>query len=133
MNADGQTIYPTRQCFTDALEFFDELAKEKNPILKMSNYLFLVHAICLTPTGEPYSHAWVEQGHDTVIFKGILLGKPQYFATEKAGYYDEMRVTSDITRYTPMDAVKENLASGHFGPWIQRYRDLCNDAKKKEA
>lgn len=130
MNADGQTVYPTHQCFNDALEFFEELAKEKNPVLRMSGYLFLVHGVCLTPEGESYSHAWIEQGHATVIFKGILHGKAQYFATPKEQYYDEMRVTPDVTRYTPTEALKENLASNHFGPWIQRYRDLCNDVKK---
>jgi hypothetical protein len=47
-----------------------------------------------------------------------------YVRAERAEYYAEGRVEK-VTRYTPREALRENIRTGHFGPWEDEYRALC--------
>lgn len=117
------TVYPTHKCFDDALDFLGELAKQENPMLH-SGRLLLVHAIVLDDKGQEHAHAFVEQDEKFVIFAGIHKGKLKYFAATVKEYYADARV-KETTKYTPKQAALENLRSGHYGPWVERYRQLC--------
>jgi hypothetical protein len=118
-----QAIYPTHECFNDALEVFEQMAKERNPFLH-SGRLHLVHAVCLTPDGEEYAHAWVEQDEKIVIFAGIVNGAKSYFAADAAEYYAESRV-KETTKYTVRQALELNNLHETYGPWTERYLKLC--------
>jgi len=120
---DENTIYPTYECFNDALEF----------LLLHSGRLMLVHGICLYPDdGHKYAHAWVEQDGRFVIFAGIHLGKHKYFAALRAEYYTDAKV-QEATKYTPREAAMENLRSGHYGPWLEKYKRLCREVTGSPA
>ena len=126
MTSEETTIYPTHECFNDALEFLGELAKQQNPLLH-SGRLILVHGTCLHPKdGHEYAHAWVEQDEKFVIFAGIHNGKHKYFAASRAEYYNDAKV-QETTKYTPRQAAQENLRSGHYGPWLDKYKRLCRE------
>lgn len=115
-------IYPTHKCFDDALDFLEELARQKNPALYRMR---LVHGICLHPDdGHEYAHAWVEQDGTCVIFSGILNGKFGYFAASIEEYYPDAKV-QETTKYTPFEAWRENHRTNHYGPWIEKYQRLC--------
>jgi len=63
--------------------------------------------------GKRIGHAWCEQGNvvmDLSNNQTIILDKKRYY---KFGKIEE----KDIKRYTPKEAAKEMLKSGHFGPW----------------
>lgn len=114
-------IYPTHHCFDDALDFIEELAKQNNPMI---HRMRVVHAICLAPDDHQYAHAWVEQDEKFVIFAGILDGKKEWFGAEVGEYYAEHRV-QETTKYKPREAVAENWKHNTYGPWIERYKNLC--------
>lgn len=122
-------LYPTHSCFDDAFEFInDAIMLSQEPLrTEHINSLILVHGICLLSNGAPYAHAWVERSGQC-IFKGILEGEASYFAGEQKEFYDEHKV-QETTKYTVIEAAKENKRTGHLGPWVQRYRELC---KKKQ-
>lgn len=114
-------IYPTHHCFDDALDFLEELAKQKNPMI---HRMRVVHAVCLAPDGHEYAHAWVEQDGTFVIFAGIVNGQKEWFAAKVSEYYTEHRVQG-TTKYTPREVLAENLKHETYGPWVERYKALC--------
>jgi hypothetical protein len=125
-------IYPTFHCFDDAMEFCEQRAVARHP--SVATTLRLVHGIVLVPDsqpagyggvepGQPSVHAWVEDG-DLVWDCGVLEdGRRVQFAVEKAEYYKHYRV-QEATAYTMWQALEENRASGHFGPWRPKYRAM---------
>lgn len=114
-------IFPTHHCFDDALDFLEELSKQKNPMI---HRIRVVHAICLAPDGNEYAHAWVEQDGKFVIFAGMVDGEKQWFAGEVGEYYAEHKVQETV-KYTPREALAENLKHETYGPWVDRYKALC--------
>jgi hypothetical protein len=117
-------IYPTHECFNDALDFIsDVLIQNPDDREALVEELLLVHGICLAPDGQPYAHAWVQDG-DRCIFCGILDGTRGYFAASRDEYYAEMRV-QDVTRYPVHEALRHNRRTRHYGPWLPKYRALC--------
>lgn len=116
-------IRPTHHCFDDALDFIEELAKQRNPMVQ-GDRLKVVHAICLAPDGHEYAHAWVEQDAKYVIFAGIMEGEKEWFAAEVGEYYAEHKV-QETTKYTPKEALAENWKHETYGPWVERYKALC--------
>ena len=120
-------IYPTYTCFDDALDLLAEAVKA-NPDAVDSGELRLVHGICLSPSGEKYSHAWVESFGMHVWFMGILNGERATFACSRIEYYEDARV-QETTKYTPREAWALNYEHENYGPWIERYKKLCKDAR----
>jgi len=118
-------IHPTHTCFDDALDFFAEAGIPPN----MIDEFRVVHGICVAPDHQSYAHAWVEHV-DTrqCIQAGIFNGKRIFHAAPLATYYARLRV-QEITRYTPNAALRENHRTGHYGPWVEKYRALCSRNK----
>lgn len=117
-------IYPTHDCFTNALQALEEIAKTEPAHQSLTDgTLILIHALCKHPGGDLFAHAWLEDRLTrTAIFKGILDGEGQYFAAPIEEFYAELKPT-EITEYTPMQAVVENYRTGMCGPWKEVYRD----------
>lgn len=118
------TLYPTFECFTDSMEFIDHIAKMCPEIV---HRLTLVHGICLSENGREFAHAWCEdKEYGVVIFSGIYMGETVYLAAPFENYFKVFKV-KESTRYTVMEAVKNNLGTVHFGPWEEKYGALCGN------
>lgn len=113
-------ILPTHTCFDDALELLSQLAVHGARAEQLQTFV-LVHAICVAPDGELYVHAWLEQGSN-VWQCGIVDGVRVYFAMPIERFVAE-RPIREQTRYSVDDALRENMRTGHYGPWVDRYRD----------
>lgn len=131
----GNCILPTHHCFDDALDAIQEMVRADPSIADTADVL-LVHGVCLAPPdGRRVAHAWVEVSPGpgagcgdhvagvAVVFAGILRGEQRYFAAAREEYYVDQRVV-EATKYTIRQAWDENRRSGHYGPWLQRYREL---------
>jgi hypothetical protein len=115
-------ILPTHTCFDDALDFIYEVIKQHPDNEKG---LYLVHGIVYAD-GRPSAHAWVEDG-DKVIFAGILEGEKSYFAAERKEYYRELKVKT-TAKYSVKAAMRQNLITGNYGPWLPQLKALCRQA-----
>lgn len=121
------TILPTHTCFDDALDWIaDQVKLDRNLCFS----LVLVHGIQVIPTGEAdgghrFAHAWVEDGTYCWDF-GIIggLGEKCAYSVECAEYYKDRQV-QETTRYTVIQAWRENLRTGTYGPWKPEYQTLC--------
>ena len=129
-------LRPTHTCFDDALDFISEAIKRVpfDERMAVINSHWLVHGVLKMPDGRPYSHAWVEVAQPDGEWRcwgaGILPGGMRaYYAAVRREYYEHMRVTDDVTRYTLGDAWRLNYESGHYGPWKPEYKALCADGK----
>ena len=124
-------ILPTRHCFDDAVELIEARVTE-DPKVAHEERLVLVHGICLLPNadpvtggekGKPFVHGWVEEG--TLVWdSGLWAEQRIYYAAAKDEWYAAMRV-QETTRYTIRELFEENQRSGHYGPWVDRYRQLA--------
>jgi hypothetical protein len=130
MTSEEDMIYPTHKAFDDALEFLDEMAMQKNPLL-FSGRFKLVHAIVGAPGGRDSAQAWVEENEQYVIFAGILNGVKRYFIANRKEFYDDINV-KETTKYTVEQAIEQNLLHKTFGPWVKRYQELCGRAPEDE-
>lgn len=124
-------MLPTGTCFDDGLDLIVDLvscnAREDLVAVR------LVHGICLLPDGERYAHAWVEHlDRGTAVFCSILNGRRMYVETTIAEYDAHFKV-QERTHYTVDEAWRENMRSGHYGPWLERYRELCKDLQAAKA
>ncbi len=122
------TIYPTHTAFDDALEIIIWLMQHGGREDVKSGRLLIVHAI-ICPYGLDISQAWIERDGKIVIFTGILRGEKVMINVDRDEYYINSKVR-DVTRYTLFEAYAEELRTGHYGPWLEKYRVLCNDIKK---
>jgi hypothetical protein len=132
------TLFPTNHCFDDALDYIEFRLKE-NPKLGRTDRLKLVHGICLMPegprAGTPYAHAWVQETtpESVQVWQGALLeGHRVFFSVSLEDFTANYR-PQDVTVYTLQEACRANDASGHYGPWVERYQALCRNAGAKEA
>lgn len=128
------TIYPTGTCFDDALDGLAIALKSSPAEFYLDNYA-LVHAICRKPTGEEYSHAWFEckrpdaDGGWVCYFEGYVDGQRVQVCFDRKSFIEKYPIVEE-TRYTPRQAWELNEISGHYGPWIERYRLLCADCRE---
>ncbi len=119
----GSTIYPTQHCFDDAMDFLEQIAREGATREEVNQYT-LVHAICLHPQdGHRFAHAWLERD-GKVIDSGILNGDQIYYEVDQAHHYAKLRV-QESKKYSMLEALTENHKHMTFGPWEQRFLDLC--------
>lgn len=119
-------IRPTQTCFDDALDLLAEWLRRDRTAM-----ITLVHAICLAPdgpdAGAPFAHAWLER--DGRIWQiGLLDGARVLWSVEPDEYRALMRPVAE-TRYTALEALRENDRSGHYGPWKPEYRALCGGGR----
>ena len=119
-------VYPTHTCFDDALDMLCEAIKA-NPGSAHSDELKLVHGICVAPDGKKYSHAWVESDRRIAWFAGVVDGKKTQLAAPIEEYYIEINVV-ETTKYTPRQAWEENYRHANYGPWLEKYKRLCNES-----
>lgn len=121
-SAPGPVIYPTHTCFDDALEFL--VLGELHSVQRKR----LVHGICLADDDSPYAHAWVELDGDAWQ-GGLLDGERIYYAMPIAELHERLRVR-ECTRYAALQAMRQNVATGHYGPWEPKYRELTSDDRR---
>jgi hypothetical protein len=114
------TIYPTHHCFDDALDYIDVLVKQDDSVLKSSDY-YVVHGMCRMPDGRPYVHAWVEHG-DEAIGCGLVEGQKVYYVSSRSDFYKHFG-TTEMNKYTIIEAARHNIRTGNYGPWEQHYKD----------
>lgn len=115
-----ETIFPTGQCFDDAMEILVELLTVTQV---PPEQLRLVHAIALLPDeGTPFAHAWVEHGSQC-LFLGLYQGTRVLCTVPRQEYYQRLRV-QHRTKYTPWQAARENERTVSCGPWKAHYRSL---------
>ena len=93
--------------------------------LRKREILYLVHAICLDSDGQPFAHAWVEEG-PYVWFSGKVKGEFGYCQVYRDEYYAYMQV-QDTTKYDIGEAARENQRTNNYGPWKRKYYVLCKN------
>lgn len=124
---DG-AIHPTHTCFDDSLDLMVDLLKaqeEPGGDRTLVDRLRLVHGTCQAPDGHLYTHAWLEDIENGVAtFTGIHQGERRHFQTPTAEYHEHLKM-QDLIRYSYSQAFAWNRASGHYGPWDPRLRELC--------
>src|SRR5262249_23573733 len=114
-----RTIYPTRTCFDDTVEFLERAARE-HPEQVRSGRFSIVHGIIRIPDdqapgygGAPGArsvHAWIEDG-PRVWEHGILDGQKITYCVDRREYYAKLRV-QETTVYPPQAVLTNNLAFG---------------------
>jgi hypothetical protein len=115
-------VYPTNTCFDDALDLLGEFMKH-HPELESD--LRLVHALCTAPDGTTFAHAWLEDRRQGLaLFTGIQFGERRRFMARRDEYRSNFAV-QHATEYTVAEAWLHNRTTGHYGPWIERYREFC--------
>jgi len=124
-------ILPTHSCFDDALANLIYLMKREGIAPIRTGRLLIVHGI-IAPYGEDIAHAWLERDGKTVIFSGVIEGQRAMIEAELQSYYADSHV-KESTKYTLFEAYAAELKSGHFGPWVEKYRQLCPDVQKEVA
>lgn len=125
-------LQPTNTCFDDALDFLDHLLREAADLGRedFEDRFVLVHGICRCPEGELYAHAWVEQDGALVWQAGLAFAFKVYVSQRAQEFYAERRVV-EFTRYTVKEAIAINDETGHYGPWKEKYRRLCKNARER--
>lgn len=124
-------IRPTGKCFDDSLGILVDIVSQAKDIRTLIDYR-LVHGICLDSlTDKPIAHAWIERGA-WAIFTGLNERDERVVMVGAAtDYRRELRVQDAMT-YTVEEAWAENRRTGHYGPWIDRYRALCAPKRRLE-
>jgi hypothetical protein len=126
-------LYPTHDCFTDALEFLELAAARANRGQPVDMESFrLVHAVCTAPDGRLYAHAWIEERGELVWQAALYQGERVFFTADKARHYKVMNI-HELVVYTPHEVAEENDRTGTLGPWKQSVIDCCNDMADKQA
>lgn len=125
------TLFPTNTCFDDALDYILAMVKEYRINPNNEHRYKICHGILLGSDKKPYSHAWVEFDDD-VIISGIWNGSKVYATGDRKEYYREVRVTSDVTKYTLQEVLAMNRKYCTYGPWVDRYLDLTRDAMDRK-
>ena len=125
---EDHTIYPTKKCFDDSLELMTDMVQqtpnwERRDLI---HNLHLVHAI-VEPGGRRSSHAWVEHDdNDMAYFVGIRNGKRVAMASPR-GDYRRLHNVVEMVRYKLGAVYLMNRTFGTFGPWEERFQQLCGN------
>jgi hypothetical protein len=122
-------ILPTYRCFDDAMELIEMRLAETPTLVQRDEAIYLVHAICVAQDGTRYAHGWVEEDGQ-VWDAGLLHGARVYFAVAPPEYYAAKQV-EEATRYTLREVYRENVASGHYGPWKPAYLALVGQGDRR--
>ena len=127
-------IQPTHECFTDVMEFYEELIESEpaDDVAKLLLRYELMHGICAFPDGELYAHAWLwDRECDTYVISGLFNGERIYVVNVPKDMFCEEFRPQFVARYTAHEASIENFRTGHYGPWIREIWNLCSDVKRR--
>lgn len=117
-------IYPTHQCFDDAIDFILRRCVAKDALL---DSLYLVHGVGTVVDGIAdgcqYAHGWVEE-NGVCWDAGIFHGERTWYSRSRSDFY-LVRGIIKSTRYTLLQAMHENRRTGNYGPWQTEYVKLC--------
>ena len=116
---DTKTIYPTNECFDDAIANLIHMMERGRRFDVASGLIKIVHAI-IEPHGEKLSHAWLED-LDLVFFSGFIDGEKCLVECAREEYYEQSKI-SHVVRYTLFEAYAEEKKHGHYGPWDEKIR-----------
>ena len=122
------TIVMTGSCFDDSLDFISERVAAQTGIegiIDCHKRLRLVHGICLPPDGKPFSHGWVEEDGDCWMI-ALVDGRLSVCLVARADFYEKLRI-QESTAYTLNEVLDHNERTGHYGPWEDRYWNLCKN------
>jgi hypothetical protein len=126
-------LLPTGQCFSDACEYIEMLAKTNQSLIGYK----VVHAICKAhsqPSLGWFAHGWVERG-DTVIFAAVVgdgpvKGDRVWVTAEKTTFYKDLKVQHP-RRYSLEEVADWNIKTGNLGPWEEPYTNHTRTAKER--
>jgi len=118
------TLAPTHHCFDDALDFITECARERN----LGGWQ-VIHAVCCSPHGEIFAHAWVERPSDGIAVSAYIINGEQTYVEVPTPTFYEWYLPLRIFRYSIGQALRLNFRSGHYGPWEEAVRRLCGEGK----
>lgn len=125
-------IHATGSCFDDAVAFVEQVvdvARLREP--DAANAFRIVHAVCVSPTGVRWAHAWCEDrsGEPAMAWQaGVVDGRPVFVGHELGLYVAAHRVEL-MTRYTLRMWSELNVATGHYGPWRREYLALTRQGR----
>lgn len=123
MSDDDNAIYPTHDCFTDAIELMRQFVQEGH------ERVILVHALCVAPTtaqllrslwpGQRFAHAWLEVPKPTgteAWQRGVWKQRPITYAVSQAELLEQLSPIC-TWRYTVPMALEMNRQHVNYGPW----------------
>lgn len=112
-------IRPTYTCFDDAIEFVIEAQIDA---AKWHEYT-IVHGVCLAPppSNVDYAHAWIERRGQAIQVMVDDAGNERFAMSLSVTEFREHWRVQHETRYTILEAARENLRTGHKGPWVDKY------------
>jgi hypothetical protein len=113
-------LQPTHTCFDDALDYLEAIARDASISELMQHRL--VHGVCQPQGFHAIAHAWVEV-RDEAIAAGLICGKRVFYHAPRREFYREFRPQM-MTKYTVLEAVRENRRTNHYGPWEDYYRRM---------
>jgi hypothetical protein len=136
------TIRPTHQCFDDALDFFEAFRLDNAVVrAEVLRAMRVAHGICVTPDGHKYAHAWVEERvrndpdrstwPERVVWQGMLCEAGRGYYAVALDWFYEAYAVRERTIYTLQDCARLNVRTGHYGPWVARYRALTNTTAER--
>lgn len=116
----GSPPMPTGDCYRTAYEMVEEIFHRPGASFVESASAFLVHGTIVPPSGPHagscVNHAWVES-HGQVIDPSD--GRDASMPRDR--YYEAMQAHV-FHRYFWIEAMKQFLRTGHWGPWQTRRR-----------
>lgn len=130
------SILPTHTCFDDCLDYIENLIKQPNSNkLAIIRRYQVVHGIYqitelendLNTKGRPFAHGWVFDKVDkAAIQDGYLNGERLTYGISTKDFYSLFKII-DETRYNLNEVYRLNVLHNNFGPWKQKYINLCAD------
>ena len=118
------TFEPTHHCFDDALDLLALVMKQRR---HFREHWRLVHAICQC-NGGLFAHAWCERDGNIAVTAFIIDGAHTFVEMRRRDLYKLFRPQM-MTKYNPWEAMRENLRTNHFGPWLDCYREHCGGSE----
>ena len=129
-----RSLYPTNTCFDDAMEYI-EFRLTEDPSLVHDERLILTHVLAevLEPgphQGEIITHAFcVENGECVDMW--ILNGERVAAFRTPSEMAQSLRII-ESTRYNLKQVHQENVRSGTYGPWEQKYLDHVRNRESRD-
>jgi hypothetical protein len=123
------TIYPTHNCFDDAVDWLNMLALGGASREELMAYV-IVHGVIIAPDGQRLAHAWLE--HDGQVLEGGIHHGERVWIEYPLADFRRLHAVEEETRYTIVDAERLDREFGP-GPWKPEYRALCSGKRRAWA